>query len=606
MKHYIIFALLIFAIALTAQEKEYKLDEIYVTAGRAPITFKEIARSIVVITSEEIKNLPAASLEDLIGSVASVDIRTRGINGVQSDAGIRGGTFEQTLILIDGIKVSDPQTGHHNMNLPVPVSNIERIEILKGHGSRIFGANAFSGVINIITKKRNDMAAEATAEGGSFDSYAYSLNASIPASLINSAVAFGRKKSDGYIANTDYDITDFSISQNAGVAAQALNWYYGYTNKKFGAYNFYSDRFPNQREETTTNLFYVSSEINISDMLYLSPKAYLRKNKDDYILDYTRPEWYHNIHKSTSYGIELQSTLVSDFGKLSFGGEYSGDEIESNNLGNHTREKKGFYIEQMFSPTDKINSSFGFYAYKYAKAGWKIWPGFDFAYNIDGATKIYATLGKSFRIPTFTELYYDSPANKGNPELTYEEVNNYEFGLSRRAINYTYDLNVFLKSGYNLIDWVRKSESEPWRVENVTELNTTGLEVAFGINPSFYISGFFIKNVNLGYTYLSYDRKAEGFESKYLIDNLKHQLICSVSYRLPFNINQTLILKYEDRLNYGSNFLTDTQLNYGGSFYQVYVRISNLFDVKYEEIPGILLPGRRITAGLRINYEDFK
>ncbi len=605
MKYYINFLFMLFAISLIAQEKEYKLDEIYVTAGKAPITFKEVARSIVVITSEEIKNLPAASLEDLIGAVNSVDIRTRGVNGIQSDAGIRGGTFEQTLILIDGIKVNDPQTGHHNMNLPVSVSNIERIEILKGHGSRIFGANAFSGVINIITKKKNDPRVDATAETGSFNSYAYSLSASLPTSFINNTVTFGKKKSDGYTANTDYDITDFSISQNAGIASQPINWYYGYTNKRFGAYNFYSDRFPNQREETTTQLFYVSSELNLSEVFYLSPKVYLRKNHDDYLLDYSRPDWYHNIHKSTSYGFELQSTFTSDFGKLSFGGEYSGDEIESNNLGNHRRGKKGFYIEQMFSPTEKINSSFGFYVYKYDRAGWKIWPGFDFAYNFNHTTKIYTTLGKSFRIPTFTELYYDSPANKGNPELAYEEVNNYEIGLSRRAINYIYDLNLFLKSGYNLIDWVRKSDSVPWRVENVTELNTTGFEFSFGINPSFYISDFFIKNINLSYTYLSYDHKAEGYQSKYLIDNLKHQFVCSLAYELPFNVNQTWIVKYEDRLNYGANLLTDTQFNYSNSYYQFFIRITNLFNVKYEEIPGVLLPGWWITAGFRINYEDF-
>ena len=133
------------------QIKGYELDEVVFTAGRTPIEAQQAARIVTVITKSEIERAPAQNLNDLLRYIAGVDIRQRGPLGAQADISIRGGTFDQTLILLNGGNITDPQTGHHNLDLPIDVESIERIEILQGPSAKSFGPNAFNGAINIIT-----------------------------------------------------------------------------------------------------------------------------------------------------------------------------------------------------------------------------------------------------------------------------------------------------------------------------------------------------------------------------------------------------------------------------------------------------------------------
>src|ERR1035437_662256 len=135
----------------TKVSKEYNLDEVEVSAQRTPVAFSQVARIASVISKEEIEAAPVQSIQDLLEYALSVDVRQRGPNGVQADISVRGGSFDQTLILLNGISISDPQTGHHSLNLPVSLQNIQRIEILEVPAARVFGPNAFSVAITIIT-----------------------------------------------------------------------------------------------------------------------------------------------------------------------------------------------------------------------------------------------------------------------------------------------------------------------------------------------------------------------------------------------------------------------------------------------------------------------
>ncbi len=127
------------------------LDEVIIQENRIQIPFSKQSRNISLVDRNQIETSPARSLPEVLSFVPGVDIRQRGVSGVQADIGIRGGSFEQTLMLLNGIKLSDPQTGHHMMNIPVPLVNIDRVEVLKGPASRIFGQNAFTGAVNVIT-----------------------------------------------------------------------------------------------------------------------------------------------------------------------------------------------------------------------------------------------------------------------------------------------------------------------------------------------------------------------------------------------------------------------------------------------------------------------
>jgi len=151
----LIIAILLLNLNLFSQEKDkvFELDTVVITSSRIDLPFKENSRTILVITSKQIKQSAVTNLTDLLQQVAGIDMRRRGVNGMQADLYIRGGSFDQTLLLIDGIKVEDPQTGHHTMNMALPIDVIERVEIIKGAAARIFGQNAFTGAINIVTKK---------------------------------------------------------------------------------------------------------------------------------------------------------------------------------------------------------------------------------------------------------------------------------------------------------------------------------------------------------------------------------------------------------------------------------------------------------------------
>ncbi|MCX7798137.1 MAG: TonB-dependent receptor [Melioribacter sp.] len=583
-----------------SQEKEYKLDEIIVTTNRTPITFSNLSRTVTVLSYNEIKHLPVTNVQDLLQYVNAVDLKVRGVEGVQADAGIRGGTFEQTLILIDGIKVSDSQTGHHNLNLPITIDNIERIEILKGHGSRIFGPNAFAGAVNIITKKSRDKSLSISAIGGQHNLYEISFYSSYPILTSGNNVSFSKRKSDGYRDNTNFDITTFSIGQNISINKNVVNLYFGYIDKKFGAYNFYSDLFPNQWERTITKILNVSAELGNSDF-NLIPKIYWRRNDDDYILDKTRPNWYHNIHKTNSYGLEIQSSLKTSIGTTSLGSEINKDEIESTNLGNHNRTKGGFFVEHLYDKLENFTFSAGVYVYNYSNIGWKFWPGIDACYKITPLSKIFASYGKAFRIPTFTELYYKSPANMGNPNLKHEETTNYEIGFSTIHRSYFAEVSLFYKNGYNIIDWGRISKGEPWRVDNISNVKTYGTELNIQIFPKQVFSELPVNKIEFNYTYLTMNRTTGKYESKYLLDHLKHHLLINVNHNLPFNIDLSWFFRFEKRINFDSFFIVDSQLNYKIKKLSFFMRATNLFNKSYSDFTGVPLPGRWITAGVKYN-----
>ena len=583
------------------QDSLHEMNEVVVSAARVPLTFSDLARTVIVLDEKTIQTLPTDNIQDLLKYFGGVDLKLRGVEGVQGDVSIRGGTSDQTLILINGIKLNDPQTSHHNLNLPISLENVERIEVLKGQGSRIYGPNAFSGVINIITKKEHTPNLSISALAGEHNLFETNFSAAYPVGITANTITFSKKKSDGYTFNTDFDITSFLIQQNFGFVRKNINLMFGYDDKKFGANSFYSNLFPNQWEHTTTKLLAGTADIQAGAFV-LSPKLYWRRNDDDFFLDHNRPDWNRNIHQTNSYGGEIQSSVKSSIGTTTFGGEFAEDEIASTNIGDHTRTKGGFFAEQVIEPLKNFSSSFGIFAYNYSGIGWKFWPSIDAAYHFSEHAKIYGSIGKAFRMPTFTDLYYLSPANIGNQNLTYEETTNYELGFSFMESFFEAGTSVFLNDGHNLIDWVRNSSFAPWIVQNVTNVKTYGAELNTTVDLRKLLENPILRTVGVSYTYLTANRQTGNYQSKYLLDHLKHQLIINLTDILPLGILQSWSFRYEDRQNFQSHFILDTQIIKHFGDFELLLRANNLFNKTYSDFPGVPLPGRWVSVGLKYSY----
>ena len=600
-KRFIFLLIIIFhfsVFSIIAQTKNYKLDEVVVTASKSPVTISDITRDVVLIDKDKIESFPVNSVQDLLQYTGGVDLRQRGINGVQADVSIRGGNFEETLILIDGIKVSDPQTSHHNLNLPFSLENIQRIEILKGQGSRIFGPNAFSGVINFITKKGNDNSIFIQTSGGENNYFEGNIGGSYSLGFLNNYISFSKSKTDGYRHNTNFDKINFSYNSSTKAGNGRVNLFFGYDDNKFGANGFYSVKFPNQREHTTTKFLNLGSEFG-NEVFSISPKIYWRRNDDNYLLDYEHPEFYQNIHQTNVYGAELQSTINSELGATSVGGEFVNDEIKSTNLGVHSRIKKGIYAEQKISPIRKLTIIAGAFIYNYSVLGWKFWPGLDLGYSLSGSIRVYGSVGKAFRIPTYTELYYSSPASEGNANLKPEETLNFETGINFIDNEFSARISLFRKEGKNLIDWVRNDTIEPWTARNISRINTSGFEINLSINPNLFINDFPLYSIGVDYAFLNSDKKNESYESEYLLDFLRNQLILNIENYWWFGIRQSWLFRYEDRTNFQNHFIVDTQISKEIGDFDLFIKATNLFNKTYEQVSGVPLPGRWIVTGIK-------
>ena len=218
-----------------SQKDTVNLRETIITDTKPASLYSEKSRIVQVINREEIAKAPVQSINELLEYAINVDVRNRGANSVQSDIGIRGGSFEQTLVLLNGVKINDPQTGHHTMNIPVELSDVERIEILEGPGSRIYGVNAFAGAINIVTNTQTDNFVKLSAGGGEYQTYNTNAAISFNNGKSHNYLSISKKTSDGYINNTDYNIGNIFYQSDLNTNAGKATVQFGYTNKKFGA-----------------------------------------------------------------------------------------------------------------------------------------------------------------------------------------------------------------------------------------------------------------------------------------------------------------------------------------------------------------------------------
>ncbi|MEN8194335.1 MAG: TonB-dependent receptor [Bacteroidota bacterium] len=604
MKKTLLFILLTYTLiySQTHDTLQHKLKDVVVESLHQPILFSDVNRSIDIVDSTKLSSSSVVSPQEILNYLGSVELNKRGQNGVQADVGIRGGSFEQTLIMLDGIKIIDPQTGHHNLSLPVSLSNLDRVEIVKGGSSSIHGANAFSGVVNFRTKRNNKNSLDASLEGGEYGLFSGSLFGSYNLGNLSNNFTFEKSRSDGYRENTEYDITNISYGAALTGKNSLIDFYLGYSDKDFGANSFYTNMFPLQAEHTKTTFAKLSAEFGTDSFNY-SIKGYWRNNDDEFLLDKTDPDFYKNNHLTNIFGGELNLYLTSFLGKTNIGGEFVYDKIESSNLGGHNRDRKGIYIEHHFKKFSNLSFAVSGFIYNYSSIGWKMWPALVLGYKITESLKLFTNIGKGFRIPTYTELFYNDRITKSNPNLTYEETLNYELGMNYISSMVNFSTSIFRREGNNLIDWVRTSEDDPWEAMNITSLNTNGVEFSVSTNLQKLLIGQPFNFVRFQYAYLNSNKIESEFESKYLLKYLKHQTILTIGHAFFAKINFNWFLRYEDRINVNDHFIADVKVDRSFSNFNIYVKATNIFNTPYYDIAGVILPGRWIVGGIKFSIE---
>ena len=277
------FAVLVMIIFLPTQyslsQNIEPLDSITIQSTRIDLPFKESSRTISIITEEDIKSSPAMNLAELLQQEAGIDVRRQGVFGMQSDLYIRGGSFDQTLILIDGIKVEDPQTGHHNLNIALPLELIKQVEIIKGPAARIFGQNAFTGAINIVTKSTTKLKSNAGFQLGSYNQQ--HAEATVTKKMSNKSVIghASVNSSEGYRYNTDFNNQNYFLKSSFDSDRLPLELVATFSERKFGGNQFYAIDARDQYEETQSSLIGLSSMWSNGN-IKIRPQLYWKRNQD--------------------------------------------------------------------------------------------------------------------------------------------------------------------------------------------------------------------------------------------------------------------------------------------------------------------------------------
>lgn len=600
---YFLLLILLNGFLMAQEEKVYNSPEIIVTGSKVPTPIIQFNRSAQIITQKEILELSAVSLPELLNYALGVDVKQRGAFDVQSDISIRGGSFEQTLILLNGIKLNDSQTGHHNLNIPVSLKNIERIEILRGAGSSIHGANALTGVINIITKQNSFNSVSSQVSYGSFGFYNLELNTNINTGFLQNAFSVSKSHSNGYMHNTNFDNIIVNYSPRIVLQNGVINLLAGYQDKKFGANGFYSDRYPNQYEETKTTLFAINSDFDFT-YFNISPKISYRKHKDFYLLDYLRPSFYKNNHQTDSYNFQLEANNKNILGTTAIGVEYGIDKINSSNLGNHQRNKYGFSLEQKSELINNVDVAFGGYLYKYDTFGFKFIPAINFGIKLTDNLRFISSYGKSFRLPSFTELYYSSPAQVGNPLLLPEETWSIESGLKYNSTLINSQLSVYFRKGTNLIDWAKQNVNDKWKAENIATLKTYGVEYSISAALDKIIPHSFINTISFGYSYIYIDNNQIKYISRYVLEHLKNQFTLNIFNTLPFDLKNAISMRYDQRINTKGYFICDTKFSKQISSFEFSFSINNIFNRYYKDFNNIPLPGINYIGEVRYSLTE--
>jgi iron complex outermembrane recepter protein len=593
----------VLAIAPAAAAQDTYRQTVVVTAAATPVELGTVTRSVVVITREQIEALPVASVADVLRLASSVDVRARGARGVQSDFAVRGAGFGQMLVLVDGVRINDAQSGHHNGDIPVPLDLIDRVEILYGAGSSLFGADAFGGTVNIITRRQPSPPTVA-ARAGSFGSAQLSGTAGGSHGTLTETVGASFDRSGGFIDARDFK-TVLLHSRTAIGGASSLS--VSYLWKDFGARNFYgaaSTGDAMSRERTNQALLAADHVFGLVAGWRATSNASYRTHGDRFVFTPSSAPSVHRTHEALA--AVSASRAVSNGGTLTVGGEGGATWIRSNNLGDHALQRISGFGEwrQTVGARTQIDASMRLDGYSEFGSAWS--PAGGVSWWRSPRLRVRASGGGAFRVPTFTERFYSDRNHLARPEVGPEHSWSGETGVDFFPDSaWLVQATVFGRADQDVIDWLCSNQScgtpaatDRWHTYNVRDVDTAGVEL--NVRRTFSAGAF----VQAGYTGLRVDAPTITQMSKYLLDSAPHSL--TGSGVVPVGAGVRVAPRIEVRRRARSTGISDYALldvrvsRRIGPLYELAIDGTNLLDADYQEVLGVRMPGRAVMASLKI------
>ena len=617
----------------TLSRSELRLDEVVVTGSRAPLTLQESAKIVSVITRDDIHRAAAESINDILKLATGVDVRQRGGFGVQTDISVRGGNFDQITILLNGVNISSPHTGHLSADFPVSPEDIERIEVLEGPAARVYGTSAFNGVINIVTRQTGN-GAQVHLVGGQYG-YAGG-NASIGATLgtFHSQLSGGYTRCDGATPNSDFSSTRLFYQGNATIGSNVkVNGQVGYSYKPYAANTFYGASSTDQWESNERWMAAVGADIQLG-RIHLSPQLYLNRWYDHYQWHKDNPAG-ENFHKVESKGTSLNAWMESILGRTSLGFEVRDERIRSTKLGKLLSEDEWQATGGHDGENDK------FYKYRDQRANvsaflehdvllkqwtvslglmanlndgldtkWRFYPGIDVSYRPTEAWKLFVSWNMGLRMPTFTDLYYSGANIEGNSELKPEKTTDYQIGGRYTTRGFIAEVQGFYSHKKNMIDWVTYNDANKvsdgiFHSVNF-QMDNKGAEINLQMLPrQLWGDNALVRKIGVQYSYIyeESDYDVDVIMSKYAMDYLRHKVIVSADSKIWKNLNLSLSWRWQDREGKSNPAyaLLDGRLSWDTAKWSAYIDGSNIFAKKYYDYVSIPQPGSWFRFGVRFS-----
>lgn len=620
-----------------------KLSEVVVTGSRAPLTVSQQSRMVTVLSREDIEAAPVQSVNDLLKLAIGVDVRQKGPLGAGTDVGIRGGTSEQVAILLNGINICDAQTAHNVFDIPVDLSEIERIEVLEGPAARVYGTSSLLGAINIVTKAAARTSLTARMESGSYGYLSTGLRGNVARDNWNNQLSLSAIRSDGYSRskagnlNADYRTLKSFYQGTYQDAWVDVKWHAGMSMKDFGANTFYGVKWDNQFEHTFKTFTAIQAESK-QGKFHLRPSVYWNRGMDRFELFRGEPNKYpFNYHRTDVYGVNLNAYFDWVGGRTAFGAELRHEDLMSTVLGNKLDNPESIHgVNRMYTNglqrtntqfvlehnvlLDRFTLSAGLIAVKNSQANMnmRVYPGVDMSYRVGDAFKLYASYNTSLRMPSMTELFYSVGGHKPNPHLQPEELSAVEAGVKLHNAYVSAKAAVYYNHYRNQIDWIQDGTRDEknelvWKSVNFGVINSLGAESSFDFNFLRILpSQRFLKRVSLGYSFINQDHKEEkGIVSRYVLEYLKHKFVADAQMHLTGKLDLGLSCRYLDRMgsytdrveaahSYKPYSVVDARLSWNESNWKAYLNANNVLNKTYMDAGNVPQPGLWLVAGVAL------